>query len=297
MSYPDYPKNRLVADGVDLTSQYGLILVDGYVLNPPEPKTYEVDIPGGDGKIDLTEALLGDTAYKNRKMEFEFYKLGLKDAEDFERFMTEIKRFLHGKSHDFKITMDYDYTYHGRFTISDIKHNMYSDGVAGYFKVAVDAEPYKYLDESVYRVDAVGVKTVYFENGRKRVRPTIETDGFLKIIYKNKLTTLPQGTWTINDVVFEEGSNEVYFNSYDIKNLTWGEIKEAGTTWSEFKKKRLYEWYTSSNDGIRVMKTWKDLESIPWNELSNKTWADFMYMANMTANVKDVYVKYKVGDL
>ena len=45
------------------------------------------------------------------------------------------------------------------------------------------------------------------------------------------------------------------------------------------------------------MKTWKDLESIPWNELSNKTWADFMYMANMTANVKDVYVKYKVGDL
>lgn len=119
----------------------------------------------------------------------------------------------------------------------------------------------------------------------------------MKIIYKNKLTTLPQGTWTINDVVFEEGSNEVYFNSYDIKNLTWGEIKEAGTTWNEFKKKRLYEWYTSTNDGIRVMKTWKDLESTSWNELSNKTWADFMYMANMTANVKDVYVKYKVGDL
>lgn len=32
MSYPDYPKNRLVADEVDLTSQYGLILVISFVL-------------------------------------------------------------------------------------------------------------------------------------------------------------------------------------------------------------------------------------------------------------------------
>lgn len=70
MSYPDYPENRLIVNGVDLTLKYGLILIDGYKLDPPEVKKYEVDIPGGDGVIDLTDSLLGDTAYKNREIEF-----------------------------------------------------------------------------------------------------------------------------------------------------------------------------------------------------------------------------------
>ena len=96
MSYPDYPKNRLIVDGTDLTTKYGLILADGYALDPPEPKTYTVDIPGGDGVIDLTDSLLGDTAYKNRKMELEFYIIGLTDAQEFEAKMTDVKRYLHG---------------------------------------------------------------------------------------------------------------------------------------------------------------------------------------------------------
>ena len=297
MSYPDYPKNRLIVDGTDLTTKYGLILADGYALDPPEPKTYTVDIPGGDGVIDLTDSLLGDTAYKNRKMELEFYIIGLTDAQEFEAKMTDVKRYLHGKSFDFRITMDPDYTYHGRFTISDVKHSMYVNGVTGYFKVTVDAEPFKYLDDPVYRVNAVGGKIVYFESGRKRVRPTIETDGFLKVIFNNKLYTLQQGSWSINDILFKEGLNEVYFNSYDVKNLTWGELKEMGTTWADFKKKRLFEWYKLNGDGTQVIKTWEQVKDLTWEDLADKTWADLTYMAEVTEQIEDVYVKYKVGDL
>lgn len=297
MSYPSYPNNRLIVDGVDLTLKYGLILVDGYTLEPPEPKTYEVDIPGGDGKIDLTETLLGDTAYKNRKMEFELYAIGLEDSKDFERVMTDVKRFLHGKSFDFRITMDPDYTYHGRFTISGPKHSMYMSGVAGYIKVTVDADPFKYLDDPVYKIDAVGGKIAYFESGRKRVRPTIETDGFLKVIYKNKLYTLQQGSWAINDVLFTEGVNEVYFNSYDVKNLTWGEVKTASTTWADFKKKKLFEWYKSKGDGTQVIEIWAMQAGKTWQDLADKKWGELTYMAEVTSNIKDVYVKYKVGEL
>ena len=98
MSYPDYPENRLIVNGVDLTLKYGLILIDGYKLDSPEVKKYEVDIPGGDGVIDLTESLLGDSAYKNREIELEFYII---DIGRFEDIMTEINRELHGKSFDF----------------------------------------------------------------------------------------------------------------------------------------------------------------------------------------------------
>lgn len=297
MEILNYPNNRLIVNGVDLSARYGLILVDGYNLEPPEPKTYTVDIPGGDGVIDLTESLLGDTAYQNRKLEFTFYRVNLESAVAFEQFMTEIKRFLHGKSFDFKITMDPEYTYHGRFTISNPTHSSYVSGIAGNFKMEIDADPFKYKDDQVYRIDAVGGKIMYFESGRKRVRPTIETEGFLKVIYKNKLYTLSQGTWTINDVLFDSGVNEVYFNSYDIKNLTWGDMKEAKNTWGKFKTKRLFEWYKSNGNGTQVFETWNDESSKTWEEISARTWGNLKYMSEVTINVSDIYVKYKVGDL
>ncbi len=70
---------------------------------------------------------------------------------------------------------------------------------------------------------------------------------------------MPQGTWTLNDVIFKEGVNEVYFNSYDVKNLTWGQLKESKVTFGRFKDKRLYEWYKSNGDGHYVISTWEKL--------------------------------------
>ena len=128
MSYPDYPNNRLIVDGVDLTEKYQMILLDGYTLEPPEPKTYTVDIPGGDGVIDLTETLNGDTVYNNRKQKFTFYVIG---TSTFERVKTEVSNFLHGKAFDYKITMDPDYIYHGRFKVSSYNHAAYSIGIVG----------------------------------------------------------------------------------------------------------------------------------------------------------------------
>lgn len=294
MSYPDYPENRLIVNGVDLTLKYGLILIDGYKLDPPEVKKYEVDIPGGDGVIDLTESLLGDSAYKNREIELEFYII---DIGRFEDIMTEINRELHGKSFDFKLTMDPEYTYHGRFKISDQKQNAYMNGLVGYFKMTIDGNPYKYKNDAIYHVNAIGGKIVKFESGRKRVRPTIETDGFLKVIFNNKLITLPQGTWSVNDILFTEGVNEVYFNSFDVKNLTWADLKKMKTTWGTFKSKRLYEWYKTNGTGRYVIKRWVDLEPDTWDALSTKKWSDLIYMSEETIDIKDTYVKYKVGDL
>lgn len=294
MGYPDLPNNRLIVNGVDLTARYGMILTDGYTMDPPEPKTYEVDIPGGDGKIDLTETLLGDTAYKNRKMEFEFYLI---DVEDYEDIMTEINTFLHGKSYDFKLTMDIDYTYHGRFTVSSMSQGLYPLGLVGKFKVTIDAEPFKYRADRVYKIDAVGGETVYLESGRKRVRPTIETTGFVKVIFNNKLVKLPAGSWSVNDVLFKEGANEIYFNTYDIKSLTWKELKESSVTCLDFTRRRLYEWYKSRGNGTYVIETWNDEVDKTWGDLADKKWADLVYMSEMTKTVDPVYVKYKVGDL
>lgn len=294
MGYPDYPNNRLLVNGVDLTPTFKMVLVDGYTLDPPKPKTYTVDIPGGNGKLDLTESLLGDTAYDNRNQEFIFYVI---DVDNFEKVKTSVSNFLHGRSYDYKITMDPEYTYHGRFSVSSYTHSMYTNGRVGIIKVTVDADPFKYKDTHVLKVDAIGGTIVYLPSGRLRVRPTIETDGFLKVIYDHKLFTLQQGTWKINDILLTEGTNEIYFNSYDIRNLTWGSIKSNSITWAEFKKRRLFEWYKSNGDGTYVHKRWEDLSDLTWADISSQTWADQMYKSELVEVVKNVYVKYDWGDL
>lgn len=294
MSYPDLPENRLIVNGVDLTEVYGLILVDGYTLEPPEPKTYTVDIPGGNGVIDLTDALSGDTVYENRSQEFDLYAIGV---DNFERLKTNVSNLLHGKAFDYKITMDPDYTYHGRFLVSSYVHSSYSNDKVGVINIKIDADPYKYKNQQVVRVDAVGGKIVSCMSGRMRVRPSIETKGYLRVIFDGKKYELSQGTWAINDILFTYGTDEIYFCSYDIRNLKWGDLKTNSVTWGEFKNKRLFEWYKSNGDGSYVMKKWSDLADSTWEDLADTTWVDLQYMSEDITGVEDIFIAYDWGDL
>lgn len=241
MSYPDYPKNRLIVNNVDLTEKYGMILMDGYTLNPPEPKLYSIDIPGGDGKIDLTETLLGRTTYNNRTMEFNFCIVNVDNVEARKSYINE---FLHGKAYDFRITMDEGYIYHGRFTVGEYGYGVYDVGKVIMMKVTVDAEPYKKRSES-YSFSAVGGVLIKLSNGNKLVTPTITSGGNLKAIFNNKTIYINSTEWRNDLIRLNEGDNELYLNSYEVHNLTWGDLRTSNITWGQFKKKRLFEWYKS----------------------------------------------------
>lgn len=294
MSYPDYPNNRLIVNGIDLTSEFGIILGDGYVMEPPSPKTYTVDIPSGNGKLDLTESLFGDTVYENRKQEFTFYAI---DTKKFEQLKTKISNFLHGRSFNYTMTMDPGYTYHGRFKVSGYSHKSYSSGILGTIKIEIDADPYKYKDTKIYSLNAIGGNIFNFESGRKRVIPTFDTPGFLKVIYKGKKIILQNGSWTINDLQFTNGNNELYLNSYEIRNLTWGDLKTNSVTWGQFKNKRLFEWYKANGDGNIVLKNWGDISNLTWSSLSDLAWSTQMYKYEETGTIDSTYIKYEWGDL
>lgn len=294
MSYPEYPNNRLVVNGVDLTTEFGIILGDGYTMEPPSPKTYMVDIPSGNGKLDLTESLFGDTVYENRKQEFTFYAINTKN---FQELKTKVSNFLHGKSFNYTMTMDPGYIYHGRFSISSYEHSAYASGILGVIKITVDADPYKYKSTKVYSLNAIGGNIFNFESGRKRVTPIFESSGYLKVIYKGKTTTLQKGTWSVNDLQFTNGINTLYLCSYDVHNITWKDLKTTPVTWGQFGQKKLFEWYKSNGSGNIVAKTWGDLNNVTWSSLASKTWASQMYKYEETGTIENVYMKYEWGDL
>lgn len=294
MSYPDYPNNRVIVNGTDLSNVFKMVLVDGFTLSPPTPKTYLVDIPGGNGKLDLTSALIGDTVYDNRAQSFIFKII---DVDDFESVKTNISNFLHGKEFDYELTWDPGYTYHGRFKITSYTKETFNIGKIGTIQIDVDAEPYKRKEDQVFKIDAVGGTMIYLNSGRLRVRPLIETTGFLKVIFNNKLINLPQGTWKINDMLLTEGVNELYLNSYSIHNLKWKDLKNNSITWAGFKDKRLFEWYKSNGDGNYVIKKWNDVEYETYSSHESTKWSDYIYKSEEVSTVDQVYIKYDWRDL
>lgn len=142
MPYPDLPNNRLIVtmngSAVDVSQTYGMILVDGYKISPPEAKTHYVDIPGRSGKLDLTEAF-GAIFYNNIEMEFQFVIINVTSPIEVKK--QEIISLFNGKKYSFYTTMEgSSKTYTGRFKVSDMQHGLYDVGYVISFTINIDVD-------------------------------------------------------------------------------------------------------------------------------------------------------------
>lgn len=299
MTYPELPNNRLIVNGVDLSVRFQMVLLDGYELNPPAPKLYTVDIPGGNGSIDLTEALTGDTAYENREQTFNFVCMF---PEDFEKVKTNVSNYLHGKAFDYQITMDPDYTYHGRFTVETYSHAMYSEGKVGTIQIKISANPYKKKQKKSYILNGIGGRMFNLISGRRPVRPVIETQQVAEVSFNGITTTVPVGTHRLNKVLFKEGVNEIYINTMHLRTTTWNDLLSDGnipTTWDNAGKFRWDEIeHLNSNSG-NVPYSWKDVGSDTWESYAQKTWGDLNYNPENIDDYKpySAYLTYDWEDL
>ena len=296
MSYPDYPNNRLIVDGVDLSVRFQMILLDGYTLSPPEPKTYTVDIPGGDGVIDLTSALTGDVAYSNRSQSFTFMVV---DPDSFERVKTDVSNFLHGKSFDYQMTMDPGYTYHGRFSVTEYSHAVYAyPGLVGVFAVDIDADPYKSKGLQTYQLNATGGKMFRLESGRKPVHPVIECTQPCRVRWKDVVTVVPVGTYRLNDVLFTDGFNEIYINSRELFNTSWADLGSDGIhamTWGSASSYRWDDIQRMDGNIMDVPRQWSEISGLRWEELAEKAWADIDFRTEEAPDTS-VYLSYDWKD-
>lgn len=96
-----------------------------------------VDIPGGDGVLDLTE-FFGEVKYNNRTLSFEFSSQV--PPEQFMAQFTKVQNALHGKKMRIVLTEDPGWYYIGRISVSEWK----ADRNIGKLTIDCDCEPYKY---------------------------------------------------------------------------------------------------------------------------------------------------------
>lgn len=89
------------------------------VFNPPAVKTRFVEIPGGDGSLDLTTALPGRASFQNRTGSFEF--IAENGFRDWSALYSEIMAYLGGKRMKAILEDDPQYYYEGRFRLNEWK--------------------------------------------------------------------------------------------------------------------------------------------------------------------------------
>ena len=113
-----------------------LVIADK-TIGAPSPKVETIDIPGGDGVLDLTE-VFGEVKYNNRRLSFECSTIVPKTQ--FLTLFSRVQNLLHGKR--MMITLDDDpvWYYIGRITVSDWK----ADKRVGKLTIDCDCEPFKY---------------------------------------------------------------------------------------------------------------------------------------------------------
>lgn len=112
------------------------------VFNPPALKTKLLDIPGGDGVIDLSLALTGYPVYNNRTGSLEF--IVMNDFKPWQIAFSDIMDYLHGKTMRAVLEDDPEYFYEGRFAVNEWKSEKdWSRIVFDY-----DVGPYKWTVQS-----------------------------------------------------------------------------------------------------------------------------------------------------
>lgn len=112
------------------------LILGSKTIGTPSPKTETIDIPGGDGVLDLTE-FFGETKYKNRTLSFEFSSMVT--PSEFMSLFSMVQNALHGKKMTITMDDDPDWYYTGRISVSEWK----ADRNIGKLTIDCDCEPYK----------------------------------------------------------------------------------------------------------------------------------------------------------
>lgn len=188
-------------------SYYDLNLVLSKVNIPPAlPKTNYVDLPGGNGSLDLTEAH-GEVKFEDRDCEFTF-SVHPSETMTFEEKKTEVSNALNGRQCDITLDKDEDFYYSGRCTVNEYLQDKRLLQIV----VTAKVKPYKMKQtETVVSFDlSAEPKEVILMNRRKSVVPEITcTHDNTVVVFGGVTYSLAAGTYKVLDIFLKEGSNEL----------------------------------------------------------------------------------------
>ena len=108
--------HSITIGGKNTWDDWRLVPASRPVFNPPAQKVKTLEIPGGDGVIDLSQSLTGYPVYQNRTGSIEF--IVMNDFKPWHMAYSDIMDYLHGQKLRAVLEDDPEYFYEGRFTVN-----------------------------------------------------------------------------------------------------------------------------------------------------------------------------------
>ena len=193
------------------------LLLKSKEIGSPVVKTNRIDIPGGDGSIDLTD-FFGEPKYEDVQHKFEF--VTIEPQSDFLSQYSAIKNAIHGKKVRIILDDDPTFFYWGRCRVSSFTS---SKGI-GTISVECDCEPYKYkLNKTVVTHAVSGTADITLTNSRKRAVPEIATTAAMTFVFGDGSWAKSSGTFTIPELELQEGANTVTVIGTGTVSFAWNE--------------------------------------------------------------------------
>ena len=193
--------NEVFFDGIASFRDWGIYL-SSIVIDDPKPKEIYVDIPNGDGALDLTEALTGEVHYESRPFEAVFT---IKPETYSVELVRYLRSYLNGKQRTIRTKEEPGYYLIGRCATS-----FKNDGVLAVLTVKATCQPWKYKNDVTAKnttIGASGTTSITLTNERKRVIPTITASAAVTIAFNGQTISVNAGTQRLTNIALQYGNN------------------------------------------------------------------------------------------
>lgn len=155
-------------NGTDTLTTYGLMMLDDLVISAPVVKEARVDLPGIDGTLDYSEALVGYPVFEDRTVSFTLFKMMDESARE---TMRNTLLTAYGGRVVQLVTPDVSgYYWRGRMTIGE-----YSGYNSGRIPVSVRVSPYRLKSAATVKTETLTANTPKSITLSSAGMPTIPT--------------------------------------------------------------------------------------------------------------------------
>lgn len=188
--------------------EWGAFLARSPVIGQPETKTVYIDVPGGNGSLDLTEALTDDVVYSDRPIAFGLILTGKRS--DWERTRINISNYCHGRKLPIVMPDDKEHYFLGRISVSELKIS--SDEATAEIEINAVCDPYRYIFKKTViskTIPETGVLNLNLRNSRFAVMPEFTTSAATTIEFNQAVHSAGAGSFKLTSVYLLEGSNPI----------------------------------------------------------------------------------------
>lgn len=188
-------------NSTDTLTTYGLFLCADLKIGEPKLKENLVDIPGGNGALNMSYSPQGYPVFNNREITFTLAKR--MSDEDRATSIATLRNLWHGKEVNLTLPNDSTHYWHGIIMFGDE-----SGFNSGKIPVKMIAEPYK-LKSTVTTKTQNGAGTVSLSNEGMPVVPTVTSTGSGTLAWDGNSASISSGEQVIPQLVLQAGTTSV----------------------------------------------------------------------------------------